>query len=404
MSDSKPFAAVSLAPLNDEIIKVNEAFRKDARSEKLNLGIGVYRLENGALPVFESVKRAEQAVIAQEMRDGSGKGYAPIEGLAEFRQTSAQLIFGSELCKQDNIVTVQTIGGSGALSLAAIFAKQHLNCRTVHLTQPCWANHPGIFELQGYTTNSLPYYDKLACKLDIQGLLTSLQTLPEQSLLLLQSSCHNPSGIDLAPEDWEKILFVCKSRNLLPVIDLAYQGLAQSLDQDAWPARLFAKHGLACFIAHSFSKSLSLYGERVGSLSVVTDSAKSAQAVLSQLKNIIRPLYSNPPVHGSKMAAEIFSSPELFSLWQEEISTLRERIFELRKALVENLQNAGFSQDLSYIANGHGMFCLLKLSAAQVSQLAERFGIYIVPDGRTCIPALSKQNVRRVAEAIVSLS
>lgn len=404
MPTYNPFAEVPLAPLNDPIIKVNEAFRGDPRRDKLNLAMGVYRLESGVLPVFESVKRAEHTIIAREIKDGTGKGYPPIEGPLAYRKACAEIIFGRELSARENIATIQTVGGAGALAVAAIFARKHLARREVYLTQPCWANHPGVFELQDYKVNSLPYYDRASCKLNYAGLLQALRELAPGSLFLVQGICHNPSGVDLATAQWQELAELSKERKLLPLIDLAYQGLAHSLEEDAYPARLFAEQRIPCFIAHSFSKSLSLYGERVGSLSVVTDNVAGATAILSQLKNIVRPLYSTPPDHGAKMVAEIYASPELSALWQDELSTLRQRLGELRAAFVRALKEAGNTHDLSYISQGHGMFCLLQLTPQQVAQMAEQFAIYIIPDGRTCIPGLSLQNVTRVAQAIQSVS
>ncbi len=396
---SNAFASVPLAPLNDEIIKVNEAFRKDTRQDKLNLSLGVYRLENGVLPVFESVKLAEQAIIADEIQSGGGKAYAPIEGQPEFCAASKQIIFGAG-SSQDNITTVQAIGGSGALTLAAIFARLHLDTKVIHLTQPCWANHPGIFELQGLALNSIPYYNKENCRLETMRTFESLRALPANSVVLFQGACHNPSGMDLGNKDWETLADICEQRHLIPIIDLAYQGLAHSLEEDAFAAQLFAKRALPCFIAHSFSKSLSLYGERVGSLSVITDSAKSAQAVKSQLKNIIRPLYSNSPVHGAKIAAHVINKPNLLMQWQTELQTLRQRILSLRRALVSELKALGVDQELSHISEGNGMFALLKLSPQQVAELAAQHAIYLVADGRTCIPALSLESTKRLARAL----
>ncbi len=396
--EQSAFAAIPFAPLHDQIVAVTEAFRKDPRKEKINLSIGVYRDEQGILPVFESVKQAEAMIAEQERSSGTGKAYSPIEGLPEFREASSKLIFGN--VSREHIVTVQTIGGSGALTLTAILAREFLAPEKVYFSDPCWVNHPGIFKLQKVKTAKLPYYDAERCKLLFDDFCSSLERLSSGSIVLLQASCHNPSGVDLSKQQWRTLSDLFKENQLIPILDLAYQGLAESLEDDAYAARLFANEGIPGFVAHSFSKSMSLYGERTGSLSIVTESAEQAQAVMSQLKNIIRPLYSNAPIHGAKIAATVLNDSTLSSQWQNEVGQLRTRINGLRRLLAAELKKNGVTDDLRYIAEGHGMFALLKLTPQQVAQLAEKHALYLVPDGRICIPALTMENVERVAKAI----
>lgn len=395
------FREVPLAPLTDQIIAVTEAFRRDSRNEKINLSIGVYRDEQGRLPLFESIRRAETVIAEQEARSGGGKPYAPIEGLPEYREATCRLIFGDEI-DTARVVTVQTVGGSGALTLAAIFIREFLKPSTIYLASPCWANHPGIFQLQKLSTTGIPYYDRTKCRVDIDGLKSALDTIPEQSVVLLQAACHNPSGVDLKREDWKQLAHIFQRRGLVAFIDFAYQGLAETPDQDAFAVRHFANEDIPTFVAHSFSKSMSLYGERVGSLSVVTENRQQAQAVMSQLKNIVRPLYSNSPIHGAKTATVVLNTPDLNTLWEIELGQLRTRITSLRHDLCAALTKHGVRENLEHIANGHGMFALLNLTPQQVAKLAEQHAIYLVPDGRICIPALSGESVERVAAAIAS--
>ncbi|RHW21065.1 aromatic amino acid transaminase [Pseudomonas jilinensis] len=394
------FSPVEMAP-RDPILGLNEAYNADTRANKVNLGVGVYYDENGKVPLLRAVEAAEQARVAEH----APRAYLPIEGLAAYDQAVQKLLFGqdSPLLTANRLITAQSLGGTGALKLGADFLYRQTGKRLVAISNPSWENHRALFEAAGYEVVEYPYYDPATNGLDLDGMLKSIEALPEGSVVLLHACCHNPTGVDLSLADWAKVIDVVQRRNHVPFLDIAYQGFGENLQDDAMAVRLFAESGLAFLVASSFSKSFSLYGERVGALTLVTANSEETAPVLSQLKRVIRTNYSNPPTHGAQVVAKVLTNPELYSLWEQELAEMRVRIKAMRQALVEKLQAAGVTQDMSFIQRQRGMFSYSGLTKIQVERLASEFGIYAVGSGRICVAALNQSNIEHVANAVATV-
>lgn len=393
-------SAVELAP-KDPILGVTEAFNADPNPNKVNLGVGVYVDDDGKVPVLECVRQAELA-LAQGALPHS---YLPIDGLAAFDRLAQELMFGSDhpAVREKRIVTVQSVGGTGALKLGADLLHRIEPNAQVWISDPSWENHRALFEYAGFTVNTYPYYDTTTHGCKFEAMLATLDRLEAGAIVVLHACCHNPTGVDLKPEQWEQVLRVVKERGLLPYLDFAYQGFGQGLDLDAHAVRKFAAACPAVLVAGSFSKSLSLYGERVGALSVVTESADEAARVLSQLKRVIRTNYSNPPSHGGQISAMVLSDPALRALWERELGEMRDRIKLMRRLLVEKVRAHRADFDMSYVLEQQGMFSYSGLSKTQVQALREQHAIYAVDSGRICVAALSTKNVDYVARAVAQV-
>jgi len=384
-----------MAP-SDPILGVTEAFVADQHPKKVNLGVGVYTDDNGKIPLLECVRHAE----SERLKTASPRGYLPIDGLAAYDKAVQELVFGSQ---EKNIVTVQALGGTGGLKIGADFLKLIRPEAEVWISDPSWENHKQLFEAAGFSVKSYPYYEPTTRGLDFAGMQRALNGMPAGSVVVLHACCHNPTGVDLSKEQWSAVLELVRSRGLLPFLDLAYQGFAEGLEDDAYAARLFAKPMSPVFLSSSFSKSFSLYGERVGALSVVTASPEEAMRVLSQLKRIVRTNYSNPPTHGSQIVATVLGSPQLRSLWDRELGAMRERIKDIRKRLVDKIHSRVPDADFSFVLKQRGMFSYSGLSKEQVRQLREEYSIYTIDTGRICVAALTSKNVDYAADAIAKV-
>ncbi len=394
------FSAVELAP-RDPILGLNEAFNADTRTTKVNLGVGVYSDDNGKIPLLAAVKAAEKA----RLETMPPRGYQPIEGAQAYDSAVQNLLFGadSELIKAGQVVTAQALGGTGALKIGADFLKRLNPAAKVYISNPSWENHRALFESAGFEVENYPYYDAATRGVDFDGMRAFLAQLPAGSVIVLHACCHNPTGADLSDAQWAEVVRVCRERGLVPFLDMAYQGFADGIDADAVAVRLFSASGLQFFVSSSFSKSFSLYGERVGALSIVTAGKEESARVLSQLKRVIRTNYSNPPIHGGAVVAAVLSNPELRQLWEDELAGMRDRIRAMRVGLVEAIKAEGVAQDFSFVAQQRGMFSYTGLSAAQVERLRADFGIYAVSTGRICLAALNSKNLTYVASAIAQV-
>jgi len=380
----------------DPILGVTEAFVADTSPKKVNLGVGVYTDDNGKIPLLECVRHAE----SERLKSAPARGYLPIDGLAAYDTAVQELVFGSQ---KENLVTVQALGGTGGLKIGADFLKHVNPAAEVWISEPSWENHRQLFEAAGFKVNSYRYYDPTTRGLDVTGMLKSLSDVPAGSIVVLHACCHNPTGVDLDKDRWGEVLEAVRSGGLVPFLDLAYQGFAEGLDADAHAARLFAGAMSPVFLSSSFSKSFSLYGERVGALSVVTGSPEEAKRVLSQVKRIVRTNYSNPPTHGCQIVATVLGNPQLRNLWDRELGEMRERIKIMRKRLVDSIHSRAPNTDFSFVLKQRGMFSYSGLTKAQVQRLREEFSIYTIDTGRICVAALTSKNVDYVADAIAKV-
>ena len=394
------FSAVEMAP-RDPILGLNEAFNADPRTHKVNLGVGVYFNEEGRIPLLRAVAAAEQARIEAH----APRGYLPIEGIAAYDQAVQKLLFGSdsELLAAGRVVTTQSVGGTGALKTGADFLKRLLPNAVVAISDPSWENHRALFEAAGFPVQNYSYYDAANHGVNRAGMLADLKSLPPRSIVVLHACCHNPTGVDLSLDDWQAVLDVVREREHVPFLDIAYQGFGDGIEQDAAAVRLFADSGLNFLVSSSFSKSFSLYGERVGALSIVTNSKEEAGRVLSQAKIVIRTNYSNPPTHGATVVASVLNSVELRAMWEQELGEMRERIRDMRMAMVEQLAAQGAKRDFSFVARQRGMFSYSGLTAEQVERLKNEFAIYAVGTGRICVAALNRNNLDAVTRAIAQV-
>jgi aromatic-amino-acid transaminase len=389
------FSAVELAP-RDPILGLNEQYAADNNPHKVNLGVGMYYDENGKLPLLRCVAAVEQAMVEAP----AARGYLPIDGIADYDRAAQRLAFGevSPAVAEQRIATVQALGGTGALKVAADFLKRLRPQAKVLISDP-----RSLFTQAGFQVESYPYYENAAHALRFPAMMAALNAVPADTVVVLHACCHNPTGCDLTPEQWAEVVASARQRGWTPVLDMAYQGFGEGLSQDAAAVRRFVDAGLDCLVATSFSKSFSLYGERVGALSVVCGTAQEAQRVLSQLKVLIRANYSNPPTHGAKAVAAVLADAGLRRMWEVELTQMRERIRQMRLSLIEKLKAAGVQQDMSFIGTQQGMFSYSGLSTPRMQRLRSEFGIYGVDSGRICVAALNPRNIDYVAQAVAKV-
>ena len=394
------FAAVELAP-RDPILGLNEAFAADPRPQKVNLGVGVYYDEEGRIPLLASVKTAEEARV----RQAKPRGYQPIEGPAAYTGAVQRLLFGADspLLAEGRVVTAQGLGGTGALRIGGDLLRRIVPEATVYISDPSWENHRGIFEAAGFPVRTYRYYDPATGGVDFAGMKAALAAMAPRSIDVLHACCHNPTGADLTEAQWQEVAQTCVAGELVPFLDMAYQGFAEGIDADATAVRHFLAAGIPFFVSSSFSKNFSLYGERVGALSIVTGSRDEAERVLSQLKRVIRTNYSNPPTHGAALVADVLASGERRAQWEEELGGMRRRIRAMREGLRQRLEAAVPGKDFSFVTEQRGMFSYTGLTPEQVERLKSEYGIYAVRSGRICIAALNARNLDYVAEAIAAV-
>jgi aromatic-amino-acid transaminase len=398
---SSLFAAIEMAP-RDPILGLNEQFNADPNPAKVNLGVGVYFDENGKLPLLQCVQAAEKMM----MEAPKARGYLPIDGIAAYDKAVQGLVFGteSEAVKAGRIATVQALGGTGGLKIGADLLQRMNPAARVLISDPSWENHRALFESAGFKVEHYPYYDAARRDIDFDGMLAALNAAASGTIVVLHACCHNPTGYDITLDQWNKVIAAVKARDLVPFLDMAYQGFGEGIQEDGAVVGLFMAAGLDFFVATSFSKSFSLYGERVGALSVVCESGDEADRVLSQLKRVIRTNYSNPPTHGAQVVALVLTTPALRAMWEQELAGMRTRIKAMRAALQSKLQAAGLKQDMSFVTRQKGMFSYSGLSKPQMERLRGEFGIYGVDSGRICVAALNSQNIDATVSAIVKVS
>lgn len=394
------FESLQIAP-PDPILGLNDAFKKDANPNKINLGVGVFQDESGKTPTLECVKRAEAKLLAQ----GAAKTYLPIEGSPEYGRLVRGLLFGkdSSLVADGRAVTAQAPGGTGALRIAGDLARNKLGSKRIWVSDPTWANHQAIFQAAGIEPLNYAYYDAATKGLAFDKLLASLEQAEAGDLVLLHACCHNPTGVDPTPAQWEQIAELAKKKGFFPLFDFAYQGFGDGVDEDALPVRLFADKGLELMVCSSFSKNFGLYNERVGALTLLAGSKDAGEKALSQLKVTIRSNYSNPPAHGGAVVTTVLSDPELSALWLSEVNAMRERIAKMRKQFVATLKDKGVKQDFSFIAGQKGMFSFAGISPEQVDRLKNEFAIYAVRSGRINVAGISEGTMDRLCTAVAAV-
>jgi aromatic-amino-acid transaminase len=392
-----PFAHVTMAP-RDPILGLNEQFIADPNPAKVNLGVGVYFNDEGKLPILRCVAAAETALLASP----KPKGYLPIDGIAAYDHAVQGLVFGADHAAVTGrrIATTQTLGGTGGLRVGADFLRRLDPSAGVLISDPSWENHRALFGGAGFEVGNYPYYDAATRGVRFEAMLGALAGAQAGTVVVLHACCHNPTGCDLDTSQWSQVVAVCKERALIPFLDMAYQGFGDGIAPDGAAVQMFLASGIDFLVASSFSKSFSLYGERVGALSVVCASADECARVLSQLKVIIRTSYSNPPTYGAQIVAQVLGTPALRAMWEEELAAMRDRIRATRQALVERLRAAGVHGDLDYITRQKGMFSYSGLGAAQMQRLRSEFGIYGVDSGRICVAAINSGNIEAVAAAL----
>jgi aromatic-amino-acid transaminase len=394
------FGAVELAP-RDPILGVTEAYNADVNPRKVNLGVGVYCDDNGKVPLLDCVQRAER-----EMTDRAApRSYLPIDGIPAYDRAVQALLLGadSEIVATGRAVTVQALGGTGGLRIGADFLRRFAPAAHVAISDPSWENHRALFEAAGFEVKTYPYYDPATHGLDFAGMRAAFETMPPGTIVVLHACCHNPTGVDPTPAQWDEIIAMVRARALVPFLDLAYQGFGDGIDADAAAVRKFAASPGPLFISSSFSKSFSLYGERVGACTVVTADRDEAARVLSQLKRVVRANYSNPPTHGGQIVAQVLTSAELRQVWEIELGGMRERIREMRHELVTKLGERASGRDFAFITRQRGMFSYSGLGKEQVRKLRDEFSIYAVDSGRICVAALNTRNIEYVANAIAAV-
>ena len=400
MSSTTLFSAVEMAP-RDPILGLNEQYNADPNPAKVNLGVGVYFDDQGKLLLLQCVRAAEQAM----MEKPAPRGYLPIDGIAAYDNGVKSLVFGadSDVVQSGRVATVQAIGGTGALRIGADFLKKVSPNARVLISDPSWENHRALFTQAGFTVGTYRYYDAANRGINFAGFLADLQAAPAETIVVLHACCHNPTGYDITPAQWDEVVQVVKSRKLTAFLDMAYQGFGHGIAEDGAVVGKFVAAGVNFFVSTSFSKSFSLYGERVGALSVVCQSKEEAGRVLSQLKIAIRTNYSNPPTHGAAVVAAVLNTPALRQQWEQELGAMRVRIKQMRQALVEGLQAAGIEQDMSFVTRQIGMFSYSGLSKEQMVRLRSEYGVYGTDTGRMCVAALNSGNIAYVCESIAKV-
>ena len=394
------FTAVEMAP-RDPILGLNDQFATDNNPNKVNLGVGVYFDDNGKLPLLKCVLEAEQQMMAEP----KARNYLPIDGIAAYDAAVKNLVFGadSEPVKSGRVATVQAIGGTGGLKVGADFLKKLSPGATVLISDPSWENHRALFAQAGFPVETYAYYDAASRGVNFDGMLASLKAAPAGTIVVLHACCHNPTGYDITSEQWDQVVAMVKAGRLTPFLDMAYQGFGHGIAEDGAVIGKFVAAGLNFFVSTSFSKSFSLYGERVGGLSVLCADKEEAGRVLSQLKIVIRTNYSNPPTHGGAVVAAVLGTPELRTLWDKELGEMRLRIKAMRQKLVDGLKAAGVQQDMSFITTQIGMFSYSGLSKDQMVRLRNEFGVYGTDTGRMCVAALNSKNIDYVCQSIAKV-
>ncbi len=394
------FSAVEMAP-RDPILGLNEQFAADTRPNKVNLGVGVYYDDNGKLPLLQCVQAAERHL----MEKPAPRGYLPIDGMPAYVNAVKALVFGadSEAVRSGRVATVQALGGTGGLKIGADFLKKLTPAAKVLISDPSWENHRALFAHAGFAVDTYAYYDAARRGVNMEGMLASLRAADAGTIVVLHACCHNPTGYDLTPEQWDAVVDVVRERGLVPFLDMAYQGFGHGIVEDGAAVGKFVAAGLDVFVSTSFSKSFSLYGERVGALSVVCANKDEADRVLSQLKIVVRTNYSNPPTHGAAVVAQVLNTPELRALWEQELGDMRTRIKAMRQRLVDGLRAAGVRQDMSFITQQIGMFSYSGLTQAQMVRLRTEFGVYGTDTGRMCVAALNSRNIDDVCRSIAAV-
>lgn len=394
------FSAVEMAP-HDPILGLNEQFNADTNPRKVNLGVGVYYDDDGKLPLLECVQAAEQRM----MEAPKARGYLPIDGIAAYDAAVKNLVFGaeSEPVKAGRVATVQALGGTGGLKVGADFLRKINPGAKVLISDPSWENHRALFSQAGFTVEAYPYYCAARRGIDFDGMLTALNLAPAGTVVVLHACCHNPTGYDITPGQWDQVIATVNARQLVPFLDMAYQGFGYGIAEDGAVIGKFVASGQNFFVSTSFSKSFSLYGERVGGLSVLCRDQEEAVRVLSQLKIVIRANYSTPPIHGGQVVAMVLDTPELRTLWEKELGDMRGRIRQMRVALAENLKAAGVKQDMNFITQQIGMFSYSGLNKDQMVRLRTEFGVYGTDTGRMCVAALNSRNLDYVCESIAKV-
>jgi aromatic-amino-acid transaminase len=385
----------------DPILALVEVFHADPRPHKVNLSIGIYFDEQGRIPVLPSVQLAEARHVAQ----GGPKPYLPIEGAANFRSAVQQLLFGPghAVLREQRVATIQSVGSSGGLKVGADFIKRWLPQSEVWVSDPTWDNHRSMFEGAGIAVHTYPYYDAAGGGVRFEAMCDTLKRIPAGSVVLLHACCHNPTGVDLSRAQWDVLVPLLIERGLVPYLDLAYQGFGDGIDEDAYAVRKLADAGASFFVANSFSKSMSVYGERCGALSVVCPDAKQAENVLGQLKFVIRRIYSSPAIHGGQIVAHVLADADLRPMWEAELAAMRRRILAMRKALHQVISAKVPGRNFDYFLTQHGMFSYTGLSAAQVDRLRDEYAVYLVRSGRICVAGLNEGNVERTAQAMAEV-
>ena len=394
------FSAIEMAP-RDPILGLIEQFSADSNPNKVNLGVGVYYDDSGKLPLLKCVQAAE----AQIMGTPKARGYLPIDGIAAYDGAVKGLVFGtnSETVQSDRVATIQAIGGTGGLKVGADFLRRLGTSDTVLISDPSWENHRALFTAAGFQVGTYPYYDADKRGINFEGMLAGLKAAAAGTVVVLHACCHNPTGYDITPEQWDQVVAVVKEKQLTPFLDMAYQGFGFGIQEDGAVIQKFVDAGLTFLVSTSFSKSFSLYGERVGALSVLcTDKAEAAK-VLSQLKITIRTNYSNPPIHGGSVVATVLGTPELRAQWEVELAEMRDRIKTMRKTLVDGLKAAGVTQDMSFITQQIGMFSYSGLTKDQMVRLRTEFGVYGTDTGRMCVAAMNSKNIDHVCRSVAAV-
>ena len=394
------FTAVEMAP-RDPILGLNEQYAADTNPAKVNLGVGVYFDDNGKLPLLKCVQAAEQNM----MKSPTARGYLPIDGIVAYDNAVKRLVFGadSEPLKSGRVATVQGLGGTGGLKVGADFLKKLSPSAKVLISDPSWENHRALFTQAGFVVESYPYYDAAARNVNFEAMLAGLNAAPAGTIVVLHACCHNPTGYDITAAQWDQVVGAVKSKNLTAFLDMAYQGFAHGIEEDGAAIGKFVDAGLTFFVSTSFSKSFSLYGERVGALSVLCKDKEETARVLSQLKIMVRTNYSNPPIHGGAVVAAVLDNPELRAMWEGELAEMRVRIKAMRQKLVDGLKTAGVKEDMSFITKQIGMFSYSGLNKDQMVRLRSEFGIYGTDTGRMCVAALNSKNIDYVCASIAKV-
>lgn len=394
------FAHVPVYP-GDPILSLLEAFQADSRAARANLSIGLYYDDDNSIPVLASVREAAAMVAGQS----APHTYLPMEGMPQYRQALQRVVFGADsvALRENRVATIQSVGGSGALRIGAEFLKTYFPGSEVWVSDPTWDNHEVLFAGAGLAVHAYPYYDPQTNGLRFGDMLATIDALPARSVVLLQPCCHNPTGIDLSRDQWGQLIAVLQRRELIPFVDMAYQGFGDGLDKDAWAIRAMVDAGLSFIASNSFSKNFSLYGERCGGLSFVAADAAQAALVLGQLKATVRRIYSSPPLHGARLVSTVLNTPHLTALWEEEVASMRKRIARMRATLRHSLEALVPGLSAEYLTMQRGMFSYTGLRAEEVDLLREKYGVYLLRSGRMCVAGLNDGNLEHVAQSMATV-